>query len=103
MRGEDFTAGLFRELLSGMAFTSKQDNIEKIDKNMPILFLSGDKDPVGNNGKGLVNLYNLYKKNGLNVKLCIYKHMKHEILNEENKMIVYNDIVLFLKDRYEEK
>ena len=33
MRGEDFTAGLFRELLNGMAFTAKQSNIEKIDKN----------------------------------------------------------------------
>ena len=59
--------------------------------------------------KKITNQYSITTYNkygyaiGLNVKLCIYKNMKHEILNEENKMIVYNDIVLFLKDRYEEK
>ena len=48
-------------------------------------------------------LKTLFKEETNTIKLCIYKHMKHEILNEEDKMLVYNDIVLFLKDRYEEK
>lgn len=95
--------GFYKEFFKGLTTIQKTKNIKKINPKMPIFIIGGDKDPVGNNGKGLVNLYNLYKKNGLNVKLCIYKNMKHEILNEENKMIVYNDIVLFLKDRYEEK
>lgn len=34
------SAGLFREMLERMAFSGKQENINKIDKNLPILFLS---------------------------------------------------------------
>ena len=53
-RGDNLSAGLFREMLSGMSFTGKIKNIEKMNKKMPVLFLSGDKDPVGECGKGVI-------------------------------------------------
>ncbi len=95
--------GFYKEFFKGLASIQKTKNIRNINPKMPILIVGGIDDPVGNNGKGLVNLYNLYKKNGLNVDIKIYEGMKHEILNEVDKMIVYNDIVLFLKDRYEKE
>lgn len=100
MRGEDFTAGLFRELLSGMAFTSKQDNIEKIDKNMPILFLSGDKDPVGEQGKGVIRAYNCFKKAGIkDINMKLYPGLRHDILREDCRQDIFKDIYNWLKDK----
>ena len=71
-------------------------NLGNINKNMPILILSGDDDPVGNYGKLVVKLYNTYKKQGLNVQYKLYNGARHEILNETNKQEVYQDIIDFL-------
>ncbi len=91
--------GFFKEFMKGLSTIQKTKNVKKISKDLKIFIIGGDSDPVGNNGKGLQKLYDLYSKNGLNVKLKIYEHMKHEILNERDKMTVYNDIVSFYKDR----
>lgn len=97
MRGGNMSAGLFREMLAGMAFSAKQDNINKIDKHLPILFLSGDKDPVGEQGKGVKRAYNCFKKAGIkNVKMNLYSGLRHDILREECKQDIFNDILKFI-------
>lgn len=97
MRGEDFTAGLFRELLAGMEYTNIDKNIQKINKDMPIIFVSGDKDPVGNQSKGVIQAYNKFKKMGLkNVDIKLYKDLRHDILHEKCKNQIYEDIYNWL-------
>jgi len=99
MRGGDMSAGLFREMLSGMAFSAKQDNINKIDKQLPILFLSGDKDPVGEKGKGVKRVYNCFKKAGIkNVEMKLYSGLRHDILHEECRQDIFNDILKFINE-----
>lgn len=100
MRGEDFTAGLFGELLSGMAFTAKQANIEKIDKNMPILFLSGDKDPVGEQGKGVIRAYDCFRKAGIkDVNMKLYPGLRHDILHEDCRQDIFKDIYNWIEEK----
>ena len=71
--------------------------MQKIRKDLPILIIAGEEDPVGAKGKGPTKLAALYKKYGLtNVELKIYPKMRHEILNEINHQIVYDDIANFL-------
>ncbi len=61
--------------------------------NLPIYIFSGDKDPVGNMGKGPVKVGNLYKQNGKkNVTVKMYPNGRHEMLNETNKQQVYEDV-----------
>lgn len=97
MRGGDMSAGLFREMLSGMSFTANQKNINKIDKDLPILFLSGDKDPVGQQGKGVIRAYKCFEKAGIkNVNIKLYPNLRHDILCEENKQEVFDDIFEFI-------
>ena len=97
MRGGDMSAGLFREMLTGMAFTAKQDNINKTDKDLPILFLSGDKDPVGEQGKGVERAYNCFKKAGIkSVNMKLYPELRHDILREKCRQDVFDDIYNFI-------
>lgn len=97
MIGGDMSAGLFREMLSGMAFTAKQENINKIDKNLPILFLSGDKDPVGEQGKGVTRAYNCFKKAGIKeVNIKLYPGLRHDVLRENNRQDIFYDIYNFI-------
>ena len=77
---------------------SKQKNINKT-LNVPILIFSGDKDPVGENSKGVIRVYNMLIKAGLdNVKIRLFKNGRHEMLNEINKDEVYYFILDWLKN-----
>ncbi len=91
--------GFYKEFMKGLNTIQKSKNVKNISKDLKIFIIGGEKDPVGNNGKGLVKLFNLYRKYNLNAKLRIYKNMKHEVLNEKDKMTVYNDVVNFYKDK----
>ena len=90
--------GFYRELLKGNHRLYKKKFLEKIKKELPILVIAGKDDPVGAYGKGPTALVNLYHKLGVkNAELKLYDHMRHEILNEDDKLKVYNDILEFLK------
>lgn len=91
------TVGLFREMLHGIAFITKQSNAEKMDKSTPILFISGGMDPVGDLGKGVQRAYESFRKAGVtDVGIQIYPELRHEILNESCREEVYQDIFNWL-------
>ncbi|MCD8027259.1 MAG: alpha/beta hydrolase [Erysipelotrichaceae bacterium] len=56
------SAGLFRELLSGMIYTC--DNNKRLKAHYPIYLLSGKEDAVGDFGKGIIRTVKLLKKQG---------------------------------------
>lgn len=69
----------------------------KENKDLPILMIGGEMDPVSENSKGLVKLEEVYKKKGIkDVNLIIYPGMRHEILNETDNSKVYNDVLSWL-------
>jgi len=92
--GNSFKLNFYESLFT--LFKNNYSDINSVDKNLPILILSGSDDPVSNKAKGAKALYDFYKKNNLNVKLKIYENARHEILNETNKNEIYNDILNFL-------
>ena len=92
-RGIGITIGLFRELLSVMLYSRDINNIKKMNKKTPVLFLSGADDAVSQFSKGVMSAYKDFKKAGIkNVKYKIYPGMRHDILKEEDNVIVFNDI-----------
>ena len=84
----------FKFFLCGLKESYKKENLAKIDVNKPIAIFSGDKDPVGGNGKLVTKLYDQYKNLGvkdLSISLC--PDARHEIVNEINNEEVYADFV----------
>ncbi len=96
--GYHCTNGFYLEFLKGLSKLNKPANLKKISKDMPIYVIAGDSDPVGNNGKGPRKLDEMYKKYGLNSRITIYPNMRHEILNETERMIVYKNILEFYEE-----
>ena len=91
------SAGLINDMLSGIDFISKQKNINRMKKDLPVLFISGDMDPVGEQGKGVIKAYKCFLKAGLtDVTMKLYHGGRHEMLNETNKEEVYQDILDWL-------
>lgn len=95
--GGNATIGLFREMLGGLSFIAKPQNLKRMNLNIPVLFISGEMDPVGDCGKGVQRAYESFRKAGVrDVSLKLYPELRHEILNETCRETVYDDIYQWL-------
>ena len=98
--GGDATLGLFRDMLDGLGVITRQSNINQMDKELPVFFIAGDKDPVGDMGKGVEKAFRCFRKAGLrDVSMKLYHGLRHEILNENGKQYVYRDVLDWLEAR----
>ena len=83
MCGAEATVGLFRQMLRGLRFNQTPRNIDKMDKDAPILLIAGQSDPVGDMGAGVRRTHDAFKRAGIkDVTLKLYPGLRHEILNE---------------------
>lgn len=87
------SAGLLRDMLTGISFIQKKENLAKMRRELPILFVAGGDDPVGSYGKGVEQAYQAFLDAGMtSVSRKIYPLDRHEILNEINREDVFRDI-----------
>ena len=96
--GADATVGLFRQMLHGIRFNQRQSNLRRMDADTPVLFVAGDKDPVGSCGKGVIQSHEAFKAAGVrDCTLKLYPGLRHEILNEKpQRDQITNDIETWL-------
>lgn len=88
-----FSLNGYKVLLDCTGYDNRKENIDKIRKDLPILFVSGKDDPVGNLGKGVEAAYNKFLDCGItNIDLKLYENDRHEILNETDREDIYQDI-----------
>ena len=100
MCGFMFTVNAYYHMFSGMIKMNQQEKEGKISKKLPVLFIAGKEDPVGNYGKSVENVYKKYKQCGMqDVKLKLYENDRHEILNELDREQVFIDIWKWLEKR----
>lgn len=98
LSGITSSKGFYKELLRGTSRLYKKNNVMRMKKTLPILIIAGQDDPVGKKGKGVEKLYKMYSSLAFtNVLYKIYPNMRHEILNEKEKMSVFNDVLEFMK------
>lgn len=92
------SGGLLRDMLGGIAFIQKKENLEKMNRELPVFFIAGGDDPVGNYGKGVRQAAAAFEKAGMkHVSVRVYPLCRHEILNEINKQEIYEDIAQWLQ------
>ncbi|MBE6597579.1 MAG: alpha/beta hydrolase [Ruminococcaceae bacterium] len=93
-----FTSRAYCDLFDVLSKISKKDMAKKMPKDIPIMLLSGDQDPVGNFGKGVTALYCSYLDAGMgNVTLKLYEGGHHEMLNELCRYKVYADLIAWIE------
>ena len=77
------SAGLFWELLGSMKRRSSKNEYDHWNKNLPILLISGEDDPVGDGGKGVTAIYQRMRKSGMkHVQLKLIPNARHDVLHE---------------------
>ena len=99
-RIEDFSLSIFLDILKGSKEINKQTTFDATPKKLPIFIFSGDKDPVGEMGKGVTKVAKQYEKAGINdLTFKLYKGGRHEMLNEVNKKEVEQDVINWLNEK----
>lgn len=94
------SCSLFRDMMTGVKFITNKKNLTAMNKNMPVYFMSGDMDPVGECGNGVQKAYNNFLEAGMkDVSIKLYPGGRHEMLNEINKDEVYTDILAWLDSK----
>jgi len=94
------SGGLVAAMLEGIARNQKTENLNAMPKELPVLFIAGDRDPVGSMGKGVRRSEAAFRRAGLgNVSLKLYPGMRHEVLNEAGKERVRADVLAWLEAR----
>ncbi|HBG3251206.1 alpha/beta hydrolase, partial [Clostridioides difficile] len=96
------SCGFFYDLVQGLKEIEDKENLKKVPLDIPIYIISGDKDPIGKNGKGVLRLRDRYIKLGVKDVTCkLYKDGRHELLNEINREEVFEDIICWLNNKIE--
>jgi alpha-beta hydrolase superfamily lysophospholipase len=96
--GGIFTAAYFKDFLKGLKTINS--NFELVPKELPIFIMSGSKDPVGGPVELVTKLYNRYRALEIrDLEFKLYPDARHELLLEENKDEVINDVLIWLKSR----
>ena len=91
------TSTFFHYFFKGIDSILQAHNINNIPGNVPVLVFSGDKDPVGLNGKGVSELVRKWTAAGnARVTHRLYKDGRHEMLNEINREEVTGDLLAWI-------
>ena len=95
--GADFKMSLIRDLLSLANSACTDEWASLIPPTLPILLISGAKDPVGLNGKGVINVCDNLEDAGHTPTCYLYPGDRHEILFEDDREKIFGDILTWLE------
>ena len=95
-----FTLNAYYNMFQGLKYIERKENLAHIPKDLPVFFIAGSMDPVGNYGEGVKRVFARLKENGMSDVACqIYPNDRHEVLNELDRDQVYKDVRTWLEER----
>ena len=90
-----FTVSAMGDLMRLLKYSNRAAWFKNLPK-IPVLLVAGENDPVGNYGKGVLEVETKLKTRGHDVKCVLYKGARHEILNDFCYDEVKGDIIEFI-------
>ncbi|MDO5344126.1 MAG: alpha/beta hydrolase [Lachnospiraceae bacterium] len=88
-----FTLNAYYNLFVSLKYLTNPANLKKMPKGLPVFFIAGERDPVGNFGLGVKKAAVSFRSAGMQKVECrLYPNDRHEILNELDRQMVYQDV-----------
>ncbi len=93
-----FTLNGYQGLLETVLYDCTAKHLARMDRNIPVLLVSGSEDPVGDMGAGVRKVYEMFREAGMkDVKMRLFEGDRHEILNEtDRETVVYPELLGWL-------
>ncbi len=96
--GFSFTNNGYSILFNIIKQACSDKTIKAVPKDLPVFFVAGADDPVGDYGKGVIKAKRKFVEAGVkDVSIKLYKGGRHEILNDDCKDEVMEDILAFIE------
>lgn len=93
-----FTLNGYYSMFTGILRLYDRDFLNRMPKKLPLLFLAGDADPVGERGSAVKRAVQSLRDVGAeNITLKLYPGARHELLMEKNRAEVFEDIASWLE------
>jgi alpha-beta hydrolase superfamily lysophospholipase len=87
------------DFLVGKSALGSQAHLRRIPRALPVHVIAGDRDPVGEELRGVQRLLRAWQLAGLSkVSHRFYEGARHELLNETNRDEVTRDLIAWLND-----
>ncbi|WP_077327951.1 alpha/beta hydrolase [Virgibacillus siamensis] len=100
MCGHIPTARFFYDLMTGLIKIQNWQSIQSVRNDLPLLFISGSEDPVGDYGDGVWKTAEMYYRAGVeDLIVMLFDQGRHELLNEKNRDLVYDEILRWIEAR----
>ena len=97
----EFSLNGYMILLRSTRYDNDPANIKLMNMDIPVLFVSGDKDPVGQFGEGVKAAHKKFADAGVrDLSIKLYEGDRHEILNELDRDTVYSDLYKWMSDHF---
>ena len=95
-----FTLNGYDSLFTALERLCDKELLARAPKDLPVLFLSGDDDPVGDRGRGVQKAAQSLRDAGMRqVEVKLYPGARHELLVELNRQEVFADIGSFIQNQ----
>lgn len=92
-----FTVSAMGDLITLTKDANRKEWFTNMPKNVPVLLVSGEADPVGDFSEGVEKVHNGLIRAGVRSEMKIYENARHEILNDISYQEVVKDILAFCK------
>ena len=96
--GFDFTNNGYYILFSVIKAACSKKIISAVPKDLPVYFVAGELDPVGDYGKGVEKLCRKLDRYGKNVSMILYRGCRHEIVNDICAPQLFEDLSGFIAE-----
>lgn len=88
--------GFYRSFFGGVSDLYRKKSVSRLRKDIPILLIAGEEDPVGGMGKLVKRLYRFYRDAGVgDLSLVLYPGVRHEYLNDVSREKATEEIASF--------
>jgi alpha-beta hydrolase superfamily lysophospholipase len=93
-----FTGSAFSDFFGGLLALTDESRLSSMPKDLPVYFMSGDRDPVGQMGEGVRQVAEQFKNAGMrDITVKLYPDARHELFNELNRNEVTADLIQWLE------
>ena len=94
-----FTLNAYHAMFTGIGRLYDKTLLARMPKDLPLFFVAGEEDPVGDFGKGVRRAARMCRDAGVKmVDLKLYPKDRHEILNELDRQTVYEDLLRWMEE-----
>lgn len=87
---------LIRDIVHLQTECAAGDWVSRVPLQLPLMLIGGAEDPVGKNGRAVIDLAEKLEAAGHTPEVILYPGCRHNLLNETVRDKIFNDILIWL-------